>query len=104
MEIRDSEKLILTMFAEMHEHLKIKSEINPTVVKEAIRTGNAWSLDWQFPALFEVAEVPAEMAYEEHHPKPTDRNIRVMHRKAMRLGVRDLIADVAETFGRRELP
>ena len=40
MELRDSEKLILMMLAEIHKHLKIKDGIDPVLVKEAIRTGN----------------------------------------------------------------
>jgi hypothetical protein len=49
MELRESEKLILMMLAEIHEHLKIKDGIDPVLVKEAIRTGNTWAwLRWLF--------------------------------------------------------
>ena len=43
MDLRDSEKLVLMMLAEIHEHLKIKDGIDSVLVKEAIRTGNTWA-------------------------------------------------------------
>ena len=46
MELRDSEKLILMMLSEIHEHLKIKDGIDPVLVKEAIRTGNTWAINF----------------------------------------------------------
>lgn len=53
MKITNSEKLILLMLSEIHEHLKIKSDIDPTFVKEAIHSGNTWGFEWQYPSLFE---------------------------------------------------
>jgi uncharacterized protein YfbU (UPF0304 family) len=53
MKITNSEKLILLMLSEIHEHLKIKSDIDPAFVKEAIHTRNTWGFEWQYPSLFE---------------------------------------------------
>lgn len=53
MKITNSEKLILLMLSEIHEHLKIKSDIDPAFVKEAIHSRNTWGFEWQYPSLFE---------------------------------------------------
>jgi uncharacterized protein len=56
MELRDGEKLILIMLSEIHEQLKVQGEIDPQFVREAIYSGNAWPLSWQFPGVFGTQE------------------------------------------------
>jgi uncharacterized protein len=56
MELRDGEKLILIMLSEIHEHLKIRGEIDPRFVREAICSGSAWGLSWQYPGVFGTQE------------------------------------------------
>ena len=41
------------MLSEIHEHLKIKSDIDPAFVKEAINTRNTWGFEWKYPSLFD---------------------------------------------------
>jgi uncharacterized protein YfbU (UPF0304 family) len=44
------------MLCEIHEHLKIKDGIDPEFVREAISTGNEWSLEEQYPGIFASKE------------------------------------------------
>ena len=53
MKLTNPEKLILLMLSEIHVHLKIKSDIDPAFVKEAIYSRNTWGFEWQYPSLFE---------------------------------------------------
>ena len=53
MKLTNPEKLILLMLSEIHEQLKIKSDIDPAFVKEAINSRNTWGFEWQYPSLFE---------------------------------------------------
>jgi len=53
MKLTNPEKLILLMLSKIHEHLNIKSDIDPVFVKEAIYSKNTWGFEWQYPSLFE---------------------------------------------------
>ncbi len=52
MKLSDGEKLILIMLSEIYTHLKINSDIDPTFVQEAIRSGNAWGLSSEYTGIF----------------------------------------------------
>jgi uncharacterized protein YfbU (UPF0304 family) len=56
MTLTDSEKLILIMLSEIHEKLGIKNAVDPNFLKEAIYSGNAWGLKWQYPGIFDAHE------------------------------------------------
>jgi uncharacterized protein YfbU (UPF0304 family) len=56
MELSNGEKLILIMLSEIYEHLKIKGEIDPQFVREAIFSENTWGLAWKFPGIFGSGE------------------------------------------------
>ena len=56
MELRNGEKLILIMLSEIYEHLEIQGQIEPRFVREAICSGNAWGLTWQYPDVFGTQE------------------------------------------------
>jgi uncharacterized protein YfbU (UPF0304 family) len=64
MNLTDGEKLILMMLAEIHEKVGIKNGIDPTFVKEAIWSGNAWGLKWKFPGVFDTSETPESVRDE----------------------------------------
>jgi len=51
-EITDGEKLILGMLAELHTHMKIKSELEPDFIMNAIYGGHYWGLSWKYSGLF----------------------------------------------------
>ena len=50
--ITDGEKLILGMLAEVNKHLKIKSELEPAFIMDAIHGGHYWGLAWEYSGLF----------------------------------------------------
>jgi len=56
MELRNGEKLILIMLSEIYERLEIQGQIDPRFVRNAIGSGNAWSLSWQYPEIFGAQE------------------------------------------------
>lgn len=51
MEMSFSEKLILIMLSEIHEHLNIQDGIDPQFVQKAISSEQLWSLTWKYPGL-----------------------------------------------------
>jgi uncharacterized protein YfbU (UPF0304 family) len=56
MELRSAEKLLLIMLSEIYERSEIQGQIEPRSVREAISSGNAWSLLWEYPHLFGTPE------------------------------------------------
>jgi uncharacterized protein YfbU (UPF0304 family) len=52
------EKLILLMLADLHDHLKIKSDTNTELVREAIHSGNLWGLETGMSGVFHGHETP----------------------------------------------
>jgi uncharacterized protein len=48
----DGEKLILIMLGEVYKHLKIKGDIDPAFVAEAIHGGHYWGLRWKYSGIF----------------------------------------------------
>jgi len=50
--LRDGEKLIALMLCEVYKHLKIKGEIEPAFIEEAIHGGHYWALEWQYSGIF----------------------------------------------------
>ena len=64
MEIRDSERLILSMLIEIMEHLEINDGVDPQFVQSALNSGNLWGLKWKYPGIFEVEETPESVVRE----------------------------------------
>ena len=50
--LRDGEKLILIMLCEIYKHLKIRGDIDPAFVAEAIHGGHYWGLKWKYDGVF----------------------------------------------------
>lgn len=50
--INHGERLVLMMLRDMSKTLKVKGEIDPDFVAEAIWGGHYWGLEWQYPGLF----------------------------------------------------
>jgi uncharacterized protein len=50
--ITDGEKLILGMLVEINTHLKVKGELDPAFIMDAIHGGHYWGLAWQYSGLF----------------------------------------------------
>jgi uncharacterized protein len=44
------------MLSEIYEHLEIQGQIDPRLVRDAVGSGNAWSLSWQYPDIFGTQE------------------------------------------------
>lgn len=53
MQLSDGEKLIISMLCDLQEKLGVVGEIDATLVKEAITSGNIWALDWHYPGILE---------------------------------------------------
>jgi uncharacterized protein len=62
--ITDGEKLILGMLAEMHTHLKVKGELEPDFIMDAIYGGHYWGLAWKHSGLFHGHEDDARNVSE----------------------------------------
>ena len=58
MELSSGEKLILIMLSEIYEHLKIKGDIDPQFVREAIFSENTWGIAWKYPGIIGSGETP----------------------------------------------
>lgn len=52
----DGEKLILFMLCDLYKHLKVKGEIDPAFVSEAMAGGHYWGLRWRYPGVFHAHE------------------------------------------------
>lgn len=52
MKLSDGEKLILCMLSEIYDKLKIKGEMDPDFVREAIYGGHFWAFKWKMPGVF----------------------------------------------------
>lgn len=50
--ISDGEQLILMMLRDISKALKVKGEIDPDFVADAIWGGHYWALDWEYSGLF----------------------------------------------------
>ena len=64
MQLSDGEKLILLMLCQIQEHLKMKSDTDTELVKEAIYSGNLWGLAWGMPGVFHGSETSEEIVRE----------------------------------------
>jgi uncharacterized protein YfbU (UPF0304 family) len=58
------EKLILLMLSDLHDHLKIKSETDTKLLREAIFSGNLWGLEWAMSGVFHGHETPTVVVDE----------------------------------------
>lgn len=47
-----TEKLILLMLTELHEHFSVSSEFDPQLIQSAIYGGHSWGLEWQYRGIF----------------------------------------------------
>jgi uncharacterized protein YfbU (UPF0304 family) len=50
--ITDGEKLTLGILAEIHKHLKVKGELEPDFIMDAIYGGHYWGLSWRYSGIF----------------------------------------------------
>ena len=67
MQLSDGEKLMLLMLCQIQEHLKMKSDTDTELVKEAIYSGNLWGLKWGMPGVFHGSETTEEIVREMVH-------------------------------------
>lgn len=56
MDLRNSEKLILLMLSDIHQHFKINGEIDAKLIKAAIFSDNTWGLEYAMSGLFDSRE------------------------------------------------
>lgn len=52
LKLSDGEKLITSMLCELYKHYKIKGNIDPLFIEEALLGGHYWGLEWRFPGIF----------------------------------------------------
>ena len=64
MEIRPVERLILTMLTEIYDNLKIKGEIDASLVRSALYGGHSWVFDWEMPGISKVEDKPERLVRE----------------------------------------
>lgn len=50
--LSDGEKLVTIMLCELFKQLKLKSDIDPSFLEEAIYGGHYWALGWKYEGLF----------------------------------------------------
>jgi uncharacterized protein len=50
--LTDGDRLVMMMLRDVMKHLKVKGEIDPDFVAEAIWGGHLWGLDWEYQGLF----------------------------------------------------
>lgn len=55
MQMSFSEKLILLMLADIHRRLGIQSEIDASLIKDAILDGQPWALYWEYGELLDIS-------------------------------------------------
>ncbi len=51
MKLSNGEKLTLAMLTDIYQHLNIKGDIDPRLVRGALQTGNTWALAWEYTHL-----------------------------------------------------
>lgn len=64
MKLSDGEKLIVIMLADLLEANGVKGEIDPSFVKGAICSGDAWALKWEYHGLFHDEQTDEKVARE----------------------------------------
>lgn len=52
MKLSDGEKLIAIMLADIMDANKIRGEVDPDFIKEAITSGHLWALKWEYHGIF----------------------------------------------------
>ena len=62
--LSDGEKLILLMLCELYDHLKVKGEIAPQFIREAIYSGNLWGLASGYTGVFHGEETSGHVVSE----------------------------------------
>lgn len=50
--LSDGEKLIIIMLSELFKQLKLKSDIDTSILEEVIYGGHYWALGWAYSGLF----------------------------------------------------
>lgn len=50
--VTQGESLIIQMLADVMKSQKVKSELSPDFIKEALMGGHLWAFDWQYPGAF----------------------------------------------------
>lgn len=51
-----ADRLVTRLLCEIHNHLKIKNGIDPSLVEEVIRGGHYWALKWEYQGIFHEHE------------------------------------------------
>ena len=64
LKLSDGEKLILIMLGEIYKNLKLKGEIDPELIGDAIYGGHYWGLKWQHSGVFHDHEDSEEAVSE----------------------------------------
>ncbi len=50
--LTDGDRLVLMMLRDVMKHFKVRGEMNPDFVAEAIWGGHLWGLEWEYQGLF----------------------------------------------------
>ncbi len=50
--LKESEKLIVSLLCDLHKGLSVKGELDPNFIQDAMYGGHYWGLKWQYPGLF----------------------------------------------------
>ncbi len=64
LQFSEGEKLITSMLCELYKHHKVKGNIDPLFVEDALLGGHYWALEWEYPGIFGVEADRIETAHE----------------------------------------
>lgn len=63
MSYTQSEKLQILLLCDIHEALGIQNSYNPSLIREAVESGNIWALEWEYHSLATENDDPEEVSH-----------------------------------------
>lgn len=98
MKLSNAEKLIITMLADLHLHLDVESDVDASLVKDAITSGNAWAIEQEHLGLFDAEEADRTVLDEVHSALGMWGRIEEAYDR-LSSADKDKVAEGADPFG-----
>lgn len=57
MKLSPGERLIISLLADLHEHLNVQNSVSPALLRSAVHDGHLWALDWTYQSIAEEYSV-----------------------------------------------
>jgi uncharacterized protein YfbU (UPF0304 family) len=51
MKLSQGERLIISLLADLHDHLRVENSVSPKLLQAAVLDGHLWELDWTYESL-----------------------------------------------------